>query len=203
MRHACLAASLLLCTVLADAQTAVPTEAPRVAAAGQGALPIIGYYSGRATMVDSFRVEQLSHIIFSFVHLRTDSLAIMNANDTLRIRHLVALKARNPSMKVILSLGGWGGCRTCSPVFMSKKSRKRFVATTKKILEDFHCDGIDLDWEYPALANIPGYPYAEADRDNFTDLMRRLRRALGSRHEITLAAGGVSHNIPPSHRWEK
>src|ERR1700761_2724890 len=145
MRLICLNASMLLFFAMNAAQPAIAQTTAR-------ALPIIGYYSGRSTMVDSFKVEQLSHIIFSFVHLRSDSLAVMNANDTLRIRHLVALKARNPSMKVILSLGGWGGCRTCSTVFMSKKSRKRFVTTTKKILEDFHCDGIDLDWEYPVIA---------------------------------------------------
>lgn len=190
MRSLCLAAFLLFATAAADAQSA-------------RALPIIAYYSGRVTMVDSFRVEQLSHIIFSFVHLRHDSLAVMNKNDTLRIRHLVALKARNPSMKVILSLGGWGGCRTCSPVFMSKKARKRFAQTAKKTLEDFHCDGIDLDWEYPALANVPGYPYADADRDNFTDLVRRLRRKLGKGYEISFAAGGFTSYIRHSIDWKK
>lgn len=154
-------------------------------------------------MVDSFPVEELSHIIFSFVHLRGDSLAVTNANDTLRIRHLVALKTRNPGLKVILSLGGWGGCRTCSPVFMTKKGRKRFVRTTRQTLRYFHADGIDLDWEYPALANVPGYPYADADRDNFTDLVRRLRRSLGDRYEITFAAGGFTSYILHSIDWKK
>lgn len=166
-------------------------------------LPIIGYYAGRSTMVDSFPIEKLSHIIFSFVHLRGDSLVISNANDTLRIRHLVALKTRNPSMKVILSLGGWGGCRTCSDVFMTRKGRKRFVRTATQVLRDFHCDGIDLDWEYPALANVPGYPYADADRDNFTDVVRRLRRSLGKKYEISFAAGGFTAYIQKSIDWKK
>lgn len=154
-------------------------------------------------MVDSFPIEKLTHIIFSFVHLRGDSLAVMNKNDTLRIQHLVALKQRNPSLKVILSLGGWGGCKTCSDVFASKKRRKVFVRTTVRTLRDFHADGIDLDWEYPALANVPGYPFAVADRDNFTDLLRRLRRRLGKSYEISFAAGGFTDYILRSINWKK
>jgi chitinase len=174
-----------------------------LAAHAQKPLPIIGYYAGRNTMVDSFPVEKLSHIIFSFVHLRGDSLAVMNANDTLRIRHLVALKGRNPSMKVILSLGGWGGCRTCSDVFSTRRGRKVFVRTTRRTLQDFHADGIDLDWEYPALANVPGYPFKEADREHFTDVVRRLRRSLGGKYEISFAAGGFTDYILHSIDWKR
>lgn len=165
-------------------------------------LDIIGYYAGRNTMVDSFPVEKLTHLIFSFCHLKGNELSITNAGDTLRIRHLVALKARNPQMKVMLSLGGWGGCRTCSDVFRSKRNRKAFVRSTKKILEDFHADGIDLDWEYPALTNVPGYPYAPEDKADFTYLVRRLRKRLGHQYEISFAAGGFTSYIERSIDWK-
>jgi chitinase len=166
-------------------------------------LPIIGYYAGRSTMVDSFPVEDLSHIIFSFVHLKGDSLWVNNANDTLRIKHLVSLKTRNPSLKVILSMGGWGGCRSCSDVFKSKKARKYFARSVKETLDYFGADGIDLDWEYPALENVPGYPYAPVDKDDFTDVVRRLRKRLGRHKEITFAAGGFTDYILHSIDWKR
>ena len=166
-------------------------------------LYVIGYYAGRNTMVDSFPVEKLTHIIFSFCHLKGDELSINNANDTLRIRHLVALKSRNPQLKVILSMGGWGGCRTCSDVFRQRKSRKHFARSARKILEDFHADGIDLDWEYPALANVPGYPYAPEDKADFTDVVRRLRKKFGRRYEISFAAGGFTAYLEKSIDWQK
>src|SRR5580692_10403539 len=140
---------------------------------------IIGYYAGRASTVDSFPVNKLTEIIFSFCHLRGNELAINNAFDTARLRHLVDLKKANPDLKVTLSLGGWGGCRTCSDVFRTRAGRKAFVRSVKRILDDFNVDGIDLDWEYPNLVNIPGYPYGPYDVNDFTWLVRRLRRVLG------------------------
>jgi chitinase len=166
-------------------------------------LDVIGYYAGRNTMVDSFPVEKLTHIIFSFCHLAGDEISVSNANDTLRIRHLVALKSRNPQLKVILSMGGWGGCRTCSDVFREKKGRERFARSVKKTLLDFHADGIDLDWEYPVLASVPGYPYAPEDKADFTDVVRRLRKNLGSRFEIGFAAGGFTAYLLHSIDWKK
>src|SRR5690349_6670034 len=78
---------------------------------------ITAYYAGNAMLVDSFNANQLTHIIFSFCHLRGNRLAVDNARDTQTIQKLVAMKTRNPSLKVLLSLGGWGGCQTCSDIF--------------------------------------------------------------------------------------
>jgi chitinase len=166
-------------------------------------LDVIAYYAGRSTMVDSFPIEKLTHIIFSFCHLKGDELSVSNANDTMRIRHLVALKSRNPRLKVILSMGGWGGCRTCSDVFRQKKGRKDFARSVRRTLEGFRADGIDLDWEYPALANIPGYPYAPEDKADFTDVVRRLRRDLGRHYEISFAAGGFTAYLEHCIDWKK
>src|SRR6478735_11937790 len=73
-------------------------------------LTIIAYYDGDASRIDQYPVEKLTHIIYSFCHLKGTRLNVDNAKDTLTIKHLVELKKRNPSLKVILSLGGWTGC---------------------------------------------------------------------------------------------
>jgi len=46
---------------------------------------VIAYYSGRPTQIDSFEVEKLTHIIFSFCHLQGDRLAVNNARDSTTI----------------------------------------------------------------------------------------------------------------------
>ncbi|HEV9037924.1 MAG TPA: glycoside hydrolase, partial [Puia sp.] len=66
-------------------------------------LAIIGYYAGRNTAIDSLPMQRLTHVIFSFCHLRGNRLFVNNAGDSDRIRHLVSLKVQNPSLKVILS----------------------------------------------------------------------------------------------------
>ena len=164
---------------------------------------VIAYYSGGPDQLDSFSVEKLTHIIFSFSHLKGNHLNISNARDTATIQKLVSLKNRNPNLKVILSLGGWGGCATCSDVFSSRKDRKVFAASVKKLNEYFGTDGIDLDWEYPAIAGFPGHKYQPADKENFTSLIKQLRRTLGKKYEISFAAGGFKKFIDESIEWKK
>jgi chitinase len=164
---------------------------------------VIAYYAGRTTMIDSFEVEKLTHLIFSFCHLRGNSLSVDNGRDSATILRMVALKKRNPQLKIILSLGGWGGCKTCSSVFSTKKGRRIFSKSTKELSNYFGTDGIDLDWEYPTIAGFPGHAYGPEDKPNFTALIKQLRKKLGKRKEISFAAGGFSFYIDSSVEWKK
>ena len=166
-------------------------------------LAVIGYYAGRSTAVDSFPTEKLTHVIFSFCHLDGNKLSIGNARDSATLVALVGLKTKHPQLKVIVSLGGWGGCKTCPDVFSTDSGRQEFVKSTKELLDNFHADGIDLDWEYPALENVPGYAYYPADKDNFTALVRLLRKTLGKKQEISFAAGGFTDYLRTSIDWKE
>jgi chitinase len=168
-----------------------------------GGLSVIAYYAGsNPTQIDSFPVEKLTHIIFSFCHLKGNELHVDKAADTLIIRRLVALKQRNPNLKVMFSLGGWGGCATCSPVFAVKDNRKAFAKSVKELCKYFGADGIDLDWEYPAIAGYPDHPYSPQDKQNFTQLVIKLRKKLGRSREISFAAGGFNQYINESVEWK-
>ncbi|HXR84378.1 MAG TPA: glycosyl hydrolase family 18 protein [Hanamia sp.] len=164
---------------------------------------VIGYYAGPSTTLDSFEVNKLTEIIFSFAHLRGNQLGIMNARDSATLEEMVRLKDKNPKLKVIISLGGWGGCAPCSDVFSSKDDRKTFAKSVKEITQHFHTDGIDLDWEYPAIAGFPSHKYKSEDKENFTKLVKILRRTLGKSKEISFAAGGFSGYIQKSIEWKK
>ncbi len=164
---------------------------------------VFGYYAGRASMVDSFPIEKLTHLCFSFTHLRGNQISIGNSRDSLALRNCVALKKRNPTLKVIVSMGGWTGCYTCSDVFATDSSRKIFASSTKQLLNDFGADGIDLDWEYPAIKGPPGHPYSLNDKDNFTALIQTLRDTLGKQKELSFAAGGFTQYINESVDWKK
>jgi chitinase len=165
---------------------------------------VIGYYAGkRLTEIDSIPAEKLTHIIFSFCHLNGAQLHVSNALDSAVIQKLVSLKARNPNIKVLLSLGGWGGCATCSDVFSTKHNRKAFAASVKELTGFFQTDGIDLDWEYPTISGFPGHKFQRADKHNFTQLVRQLRKTLGSNPVISFAAGGFNQYINEAVEWKK
>jgi chitinase len=164
---------------------------------------ITGYFAGNAQLLDSFPVEKLTHLIFSFGHLQDNKLHISNAADTACIQKMVSFKEKYPGLKIILSLGGWGGCKDCSSVFATDAGRKEFAASVKVLMEYFHTDGIDLDWEYPAIAGYPGHPYLADDKHNFTLLIQLLRRTMGKKYEISFAAGGFDQFIDSSIEWKE
>lgn len=70
----------------------------------------------------------------------------------LRHTRLVELKKINPSLKVMLAVGGWDqGSHSFLQVVNSKAVQSKFVASTVEFLRhpDNNFDGLDLDWEYP------------------------------------------------------
>ncbi|MEO7315422.1 MAG: glycoside hydrolase family 18 protein [Ginsengibacter sp.] len=164
---------------------------------------VIAYYSGSSEKLDQYPVEKLTHIIYSFSHLKGNELDISNENSIVTVKKMVGLKNRNPTLKVILSLGGWGGCQTCSEVFSSKNDRKVFARSVKNLLVKYGADGIDLDWEYPAVSGFPGHDYKPEDRKNFTRLVKILRKTLGENYEISFAAGGFEKYMEEAIEWKR
>ncbi|MCO6496389.1 MAG: glycoside hydrolase family 18 protein [Chitinophagaceae bacterium] len=163
---------------------------------------VIAYFAGSPATLDKYDLNQLTHIIFSFGHLKGNKLHISNARDTLTIQKMVAWKAKNPKLKVLLSLGGWGGCAPCSEVFSTKEGRSDFAKSVKELLDYFRADGIDLDWEYPAISGYPGHRFVPEDKDNFTYLVQELRKVLGNKALITFAAGGFQKFLDESADWK-
>ena len=166
-------------------------------------MAVIAYYIGNEKAINNYPVSKLTHIIYSFCHLEGNRLNVDDAADSATIKKLVSLKKANPKLKVLLSLGGWGGCEFCSPVFSTEAGRNEFVQSVKELNDYFGTDGIDLDWEYPAIEGYPGHKYQSVDRNNFTALVKAIRNSLGPQHEISFAAGGFSDFLRKSIDWKE
>jgi chitinase len=165
---------------------------------------VIAYFAGhRPSQIDSFAAEKLTHVIFSFCHLKGNRMNVDSAADSAIIQKLVSLKQRNPGLKVLLSLGGWGGCATCSDIFASRANRKAFSQSVKELSLYFGTDGVDLDWEYPTIPGYPGHKNQPGDKKNFTKLVKQLRKTLGPQYEISFAAGGFNQYIDEAVEWKK
>lgn len=175
----------------------------KLSAQKPAAFRIIGYYAGTSIPVDSFETEKLTHLIFCFGHLNNNKFSIGSAADSATIKRMVQLKRTHPELKIMLSLGGWSGCKSCSDVFNTAEGRTEFAASVKEITTYFNTDGIDLDWEYPAIKGFPGHTYRPEDRKNFTSLLKELRKVNGEKFEISFAAGGFSSFINESIEWKE
>lgn len=181
-------AALLCCGTNLHAQNRMPT--------------VIAYFTGDSAAVANVPAEKITHIIYSFGHLDGDSFKVTRKGAPEILRGLVSLRSRNPQLKVQVALGGWGGCLTCSEVFSTEKGRWDFARSVRNLCRNYGLDGIDVDWEYPAIEGYPGHPYMKSDRQNFTDLIRMLRKELGPKAEISFAAGGFKSFVDSSVDWK-
>ena len=171
--------------------------------AAEDEFKVIAYYTGSTGKIDDETVGQLDQIIYSFLHLKDNELHVEKERDSSSIAYLTSLKDNNPDLQVLISLGGWGGCETCSEVFSTEKGRTEFAESVREILVNYNADGIDLDWEYPVVPGYPGHPHKPADRENFTYLVEDLREELGEEYEISFAAGGFDTFLEKAIEWKK
>ena len=108
---------------------------------------------------------------------------------------LKKLKARNPNLKILISIGGWTYSKYFSDAASTDAKRKAFVSSCVNMflkgdlpmVDGFGgpgsaagiFDGIDIDWEYPGSPNgHVGNHYSPADKQNFTLLLAELRAQL-------------------------
>ena len=131
--------------------------------------------------------KYMTHINYAFGHV-TKSFDGVRIDNEKRLRSITALKKDNPHLKVMLSVGGWGS-GNFSEMAADKHLRRSFAKDCKRVMKEFNLDGIDIDWEYPT-SRAAGIPASPDDTDNFTLLMRDLRKVLGRKALLTLASVG-------------
>lgn len=109
----------------------------------------------------------------------------MNQYDHVLYQRVIALKERNPALKVSIAIGGWA---VSSPPFsnMARTAERRatFIQSVLDFMNTYGFDGVDLDWEYPVATDRDGHP---DDKANYVHLVQELREALGTGAEISVA----------------
>lgn len=108
---------------------------------------------------------------------------------------LQRLKADNPDIQILISVGGWTWSGNFSATAATKAGRKSFADSAVKFLTQYGFDGVDIDWEFPVEGGN-GIEHRAEDRENYTLLLKEVRSALDSlgtetgRHYLLTIAGG-------------
>ncbi|MBQ7461901.1 MAG: hypothetical protein IJS63_06550 [Bacteroidaceae bacterium] len=134
----------------------------------------------------------MTHINYAFGHVNEQFNGVRIDNEE-RLRSIVALKKQQPRLRVMLSIGGWGSGRF-SEMAASETRRLAFANDCRRLCDELGLDGIDIDWEYPTQSSA-GISASPNDTENFTLLMRDLRKALGQKLWLTLASVGSAQFI--------
>jgi len=147
------------------------------ASAAQAATPsrLVAYVTGSPSF-PAIPAERLTAINFAFAHMDAQGHAVLSAGSDAFIEKLCALKARNPKLQILISVGGWGA-DGFSDAAASPAARSAFADSVADLLARTQTDGIDLDWEYPGLPG-PGIKHRPEDRENFTALLAALHKRL-------------------------
>lgn len=134
----------------------------------------------------------MTHINYAFAHVN-DTFDGVRVDNPERLKDIVALKAKNPALNVMVSVGGWGSGRF-SEMASDDGRRMSFAEDCLRLVEEFGLDGIDIDWEYPT-SDAAGISASPEDRENFNLLMRDLRSVLGPDRLLTLASSAYAEYI--------
>jgi chitinase len=154
---------------------------------------IIAYVFTRADIY-GITAEKLTHINYAFALVSKDGeIVLSNPDAPARLGQLQALKAKNPALKIIVSVGGWGADNFSDAAF-SDQSRDRFARSAVDLIKRYALDGIDLDWEYPGQAG-PGIKYRPEDKENFTYLLKTLRQQLDTLSDERRRAGADRYTL--------
>lgn len=110
---------------------------------------------------------------------------------------LIRLKAANPNLSILPSIGGWTLSDSFFDLANDPARRTTFVQSSIDFLRTYSFfDGIDIDWEYPGGEGANPAKGSAQDRQGYADLMTELRAALdaleletGRNYQLTSAVG--------------
>ncbi len=148
-----------------------PTNAPAIQP-----YRIIGYV-GSSTEIWRIDASKLTHINYAFAKINENGAVYFNRSRSIEhMAQLQALKSKNPHLKLLVSVGGWGA-DGFSDAALTDSSRQYFAESIVEMIKQYDLDGIDLDWEYPGQPG-PGIVYREEDKKNFTLMLKTVREHL-------------------------
>ncbi len=158
---------------------------------------VVAYVFPQDTLLQPGAVDgsKITRVNFAFANIKDGQMVAGFAQDAANLALLGELRKENPSLTILVSVGGWQWSGEFSAMAGKPASRARFIHSAVEFVRRYRLDGVDIDWEYPGLPGA-GHRFRRDDKQNFTALLAEMRAALdaeakrsGRRQYLTIAAG--------------
>lgn len=157
---------------------------------------ILAYYTEYSTELPD--VTLLTHINYAhgrFKNPKTGDGGIEIAEPS-KLKNIVALKSKNPDLKVMLMIGGWGGhADGFSMMARDPDKRTAFCEAVKAHIDNYKLDGVDIDWEYPTQSADGETGCDPSDTQNFNLVLQELRETIGTSKIISFASSSSAKYV--------
>ena len=164
-------------------------------------VPVVAAYvfpQDAALIPGQIDARSVTRVNYAFANIKDGRMVTGFAHDADNYAFLAGLKKQNPSLTVLVSVGGWLWSTNFSDVSLTPASRRLFIESALEFLGRYQLDGLDIDWEYPGLIGS-GHRFRAEDGHNFTLLLAELRQRFNEqtarthkRLYLTIAAGASS-----------
>ena len=166
------------------------------AESGKRAPAIVAYVFPQNTLLQQGQIDPraVTRINYAFANIQDGRMVTGHPDDAANLAFLTALRKENPSLTILVSVGGWLWSGGFSDAVLTEESRKKFIESAMEFIQTNHLDGLDIDWEYPGMPGA-GHPFRRQDGSNFNLLLKALRAEFnkegkkGTRLYLTIAAG--------------
>jgi chitinase len=155
----------------------------------------------RALQASDVAAEKLTRINYAFANIQDGRIVTGSPVDEANFATLVGLKQRNPSLQILVSVGGWTWSGNFSDTVLTRESRRRFINSVVEFVDRYKLDGLDIDWEYPGMIG-DNNRFRPEDKRNYTLVIQELRarfnveqRKLGRPLVLSVAAGSSTDFI--------
>ncbi|MGN7453430.1 glycosyl hydrolase family 18 protein [Paenibacillus pasadenensis] len=142
--------------------------------------------------VSTVPAEKLTHVFYAFADVANNGVS---GGDASKLAQLTTLRSKNPSLKVLVSVGGWGRSQGFAGAASTDASRTAFANSALSYIRANKLDGVDIDWEYPAAG----------DKQNYTLFIQKLRSVLdagsaadgrgSNKYQLTAAVGASDYGL--------
>src|SRR5450631_129650 len=121
-----------------------------LAAASSPVPLIVGYVFPQAAILAPGQIDphSMTRINYAFANIADGRMVTGFSHDAENFATLNALKRDNPSLTILVSVGGWLWSTNFSDISLTRQSRDKFIQSVMDFLTLYKLDGLDIDWEY-------------------------------------------------------